>query len=71
MSNNTLTEGGSLIGIKLMTSQFAPSHMTDGMDEVVTVKIFKTILIRIVGVGPTIEVQSGRVFHSILITSIL
>ena len=35
------------------------------------VKIFKTILIRVVGVGMTVKVQCGRVFNPILVTSIL
>ena len=35
------------------------------------VKIFETVLIRIVGVGITVEVQHRQVFNPILIVSIL
>ena len=51
--------------------QLATRHTTDGMDEVPTVKVFKPILVRIVSVGPTMEVSGGRVFHPILVMSIL
>ena len=69
--DNTTAEGGTLVGIKLVMSQLAMSHPTDGMDKVPTVEIFETILIRVVGVGPTMEVGSRRVFDPVLITSIL
>ena len=60
-----------LIGIQTMMGKFTISHTTNGMDEIATVKVFEPILIQIMGVGPTIEVQSGRVFDPVLITSIL
>ena len=41
------------------------------MDEITTVKVIEAVLIRIVGVGPMIEIVSRRVFYPILITSIL
>ena len=69
--DDTTTKGGTLIGIQMMTGKFMTSHPTNGVDEIVTVKVFKPVLIWIMGVGPTIEVQSRRVFDPILITSIL
>ena len=46
-------------------------HPTDGVDEITTVKIFKTVLIGIMGVGLTMKVKRGRVFNPVLIMSIL
>ena len=69
--DNATTKGGALIGIKLVTSQLMTSHLADGMDEIPTIEIFKSILIQVMGIGPTMEVGSGRVFNPILITSIL
>ena len=54
-----------------MTHQLAMCHLTDGMDEVVMVKIFEPILVQIVGIGATVEVMSRGVFNTVLITSIL
>ena len=54
-----------------MTSQFAACHPTNRMDEVPLVEIFKPVLIRVMGVGATVEVMSQRVFDSILVMGIL
>ena len=71
VANDTAVKGGALIWIQLVTSEFAMRHPTDGMDEVTMVQIFKPILIWAMSVGATVEVQSRRVFHPILVTSIL
>ena len=55
----------------LTTSQLVACHLTDGMDEVVTVQIFEPILIRVMGVRATVELMSRRVLYPVLITSIL
>ena len=55
----------------MMASQLVVCHPTDGVDEVLMVKILEPILIGIVGVGSVIEIMSQRVFDSILIASIL
>ena len=55
--NDATMEGGTLIRIESVTSQFATSHLTDGMDEVLMVKIFKSILVWIMGVGAIVELM--------------
>ena len=60
-----------LVGVKLMMCQLTASHLTDGMDEVSVIKVFKPILIRVMGVGPTMEIGRRRAFNPVLITSIL
>ena len=69
--DDTVAEGGTLVWVKLMTSQLTASHTTDGMDKVLTIEILKPVLIWVMSVGPTMEVNRGRVFDPILITSIL
>ena len=69
--NNTATEGGALIRIKSVTSQFAVGHPTDGVDKVLTVEILEPILIRIVGVRATVELVGRRILNPVLVTSIL
>ena len=43
-------EGGALVRVESVTRQLAACHPTDGMDEVSTIEIFKTVLIRVMGV---------------------
>ena len=69
--NDTPTKGGTLIRIQMVAAEFATSHPTDGMNEVVTVKVFEPILVRVVGVGTTIEVIRRRVLSTFLIMCIL
>ena len=64
-------ECGTLIRVKLVTSQLTTSHPTDGMDEVSAIEIFEPVLIQVVGVGPTMEVDGGGVLNPVLIMSIL
>ena len=75
MTDNPMTEGGALVRVKLMTGEFMMSHPlshpTDGMDKIMMVEIFKTVLVRVVGVGMTIEVVCQRILDTILIVSIL
>ena len=54
-----------------MACQLVTRHLTNGMDEILTVKVLKPILIGIVCVGMVVELMSGGIFHPILITSIL
>ena len=69
--NDTMTEGGTLIRVQSMMSQFAVHHLTNGVNKVTTVQIFKPVLIWVMGVGPMIEIMSRRIFNSVLIMSIL
>ena len=62
---------GTLVQIELVAGQLTASHSTDGMDEVLMVEIFETILVGIVGVGSMMEVRSGRILHSVLVMSVL
>ena len=60
-----------MIRVKVVTGQLVTSHPTDGMDKVAAVKVLEPILVRIVGVGPTVEVGGRRVFYPVLIMSVL
>ena len=71
MMNDAATKGSMLVGVKVMTSQFATSHPADSVNEISPKEIFKPVLVWIVGVGPTMEVGCGRVLHPILIMGIL
>ena len=46
-------------------------HLTNGMDEILTVQIVESILIRIVSVGLPVEVISRGVLHSVFVMGIL
>ena len=54
-----------------MACQLATRHPTNGMDEILMLKVLKPILIGIVCVGMAVELMSRGIFHPILITSIL
>ena len=69
--DDAAAEGGTLVGVKLVTRQLATSYPTDGVNEVSTIEIFEPVLIWVVSVGPTMEVGSGRVLDPVLITSVL
>ena len=69
--NNAVTEGSTLVGIEMVTSQLTASYLANGVNEVPTIEIFEPVLIRVMGVGPTMKVGSGRVLDPVLITSIL
>ena len=71
MTDDTATEGGTLVRVKVMTAEFATGHTTNRVDEVGTVQIFEPVLIRVVGVGTTIEVVGRRVLPTFLVTCIL
>ena len=58
MANDTVAEGDMLIGVELVLGQLAMRHSTDGMDEVMTVKVLEPILVRIMGVRATVKVVS-------------
>ena len=71
MTDNTATESGTLVRIKVVLTEFATSHTTNRVDEVGAVEILKPILIRVVSVGPTVEVIGRRIFTTLLVTCIL
>ena len=60
-----------MVRIKLVTCEFATSHLADGMDEIMTIEIFKSILVGIVGVGTTIKLVCQRIFDTVLVVSVL
>ena len=66
-----MAECSALIGIQMVTGKFAACHSTDGMNKVMVVKVFKPVLVWVMGVRVTIEVMSQRVFDSVFVTSIL
>ena len=39
-----------------MMSQLAACHLTNHMDEILTVEVFEPVLVQVVGVGTTIKV---------------
>ena len=71
VTNYATTEGGALIRIEVMTTKLSTSDPTDRVDEVGPVQIFEPILVRIVGVGTTVEVVSRRVLPTLFVTCIL
>ena len=71
MSNDASTKGGTLIRIEVVTTELAAGHTTNRMDKVRTVKVFEPVLIRVVGVGPMIEIIGRRVLPTLFVTCIL
>ena len=71
VTNNSTTEGSTLVWIQTMMCQFAVRHLTDGMNKVAMIKIFESVLVRIMGVGTMIKVMGRRIFDPVFITSIL
>ena len=69
--NNTLTEGGALVRVKMVTREFAMSHTTNRMNEAAAVQIFEPVLVRVVGVGAAVEVERQRIFPTFLVMSVL
>ena len=55
MTDNTTTEGSALVWVEMMASQLAMGHLTDGVNEVLMVKIFEPVLVRIMCVGTTVK----------------
>ena len=69
--DDAMAERGALIRIQMMASKLSASHPTDRMDEVPTVKVLKPVLIRVMGVGTTVEVHRRRILPTVLIMSVL
>ena len=69
--DDTTTKCGALIRVQSVMGQLTPCHPTNGMNEVSSIEIFKTILVRVVGVGPMEEIMCRGVLDTILIMSIL
>ena len=65
------TKSSTLVRIEVMTAKFTTSDSADRMDEIGPVQIFESVLIRVVGVGATIEVIGRRVLPTFLVTCIL
>ena len=51
--------------------QLMPCHPTNGVNEVLLIEIFETILVRVVGVGPMEEIMCRGVLDTVLVVSIL
>ena len=66
-----MTECGTLIRVETVTSQLATCHSTNSMDEVSMIEIFKSILVRVMGVGTTVEIVCQGVLNTVLVASIL
>ena len=60
-----------MVWIEMVATKLATCDPTDRMNEVGAVKIFKPVLIRVVGVGSTVEIVSRRIFPTFLVTSVL
>ena len=71
VTDNPTAERGALVRVEMVTSELTAGHATDGMNKVTTKQIFEPVLIRVVGVGTTIEVIRRRVFTTLLVTCIL
>ena len=61
----------TLIRIQTVTSQLVACHLADSMNKVMPVKVFESVLVRIVGIGMLIEVMGRGVLNTIFITSVL
>ena len=66
-----MAKGGALVWIEMVACKFATGYMTNGVNEVPTVEVFEPILIRVMGVGTTVEVVRWRVLTTFLIASVL
>ena len=71
MTNNATSKGGTLIGVEVVATELATGDPADRMDEVGPVKVLKPILIRVVGVGTTIEIIGRRVLPTFFVTCVL
>ena len=71
MTNDATTEGGALVGIEVVTGQLASGHLADSVNKITTVKVFKPVLIRVVGIRMMIEVHGQRVHDPVLVASVL
>ena len=71
VTDHAPSKGSALVGIEVMTAEFAMSDPANRMNKVGPVKILKPVLIRVVGVGTTIEVVRRRVLPTFLVTCIL
>ena len=71
MTDNPASESSALVGIEVMAAELTTGNPTNGVDEVGPVKVFKPVLIRVMGVGTTIKVIRRRVLSTFLVTCIL
>ena len=69
--DNATTKGGTLIGIKTVTSKFAMSDAADHMNEVPSVEVFEPVLIQVMSVGAAVKIHRRRVLDPVLVTSVL
>ena len=71
MTDDAMMECSVLIRVKVMMGKLVMGHLTDGVDEVMTVEILEPVLVRIMSVGMVIEVHCRRISDAILVTSVL
>ena len=71
MTDDSTTEGSTLVGIKMMAAELMASHPADGMDEVPTEQIFEAVLIQVMSVGTAVELVCRRILPTLFITCIL
>ena len=71
MTDDTPTEGSTLVWIEVMAVKLATSHTADRMDEIGPVEILEPVLVWIVSVGTTVEIVRRRILAALLITCIL
>ena len=69
--DNSPTESGTLVWIQVVAAKLAAGHPTDRVDKVPTVQIFEPVLVRVMGVGMTIEVICRRILAALLVMCIL
>ena len=71
MTDHATSKGGTLIWVEMVAAEFAMSHAANRVYEVGPVEILKPVLIRVVGVGTTVEIIGRRIFPTFLVTCIL
>ena len=71
MANYAAAECSTLVRVEMMAAELATSYTANRMNKVGSVKVFEPILVRVVGVGPTVEIVGGRVLPTFLVTCIL
>ena len=71
MTDDTPTESRALVGIKVMATKLTTSDSADRVDEIGPIKIFKPVLVQVVGVGATVEVVSRRILPTFFVMCIL
>ena len=71
MTDHAATEGSTLVRVQVMTAELATGDPTDRVNEVGPVEILEPVLIRVMGVGTTVEIIGRRILSTLLVTCIL